>query len=121
MTRINRRHFMGGIGMAGIAGMLAACGGESAPPNPGGGGGGDTGGGGGGGTFTWWDHFGGLQDLHEQWAADEGERLGVTIEYSYNEPGKATEALQLANQANSLPDLFSNVVGLPLPALVEAG
>jgi maltose-binding protein MalE len=121
MTRINRRHFMGGVGLAGLAGVLAACGGESAPPNPAGTGGGGGGGGGEGGTFTWWDHFGGLQDLHSQWSADQGERLGITIEYTYNEPGKATEALQLANQANSLPDIYSNVVGLPLPALVEAG
>src|SRR5690606_31822901 len=98
MTRINRRAFMGGVGLAGLAGVLAACGGESAPPSPGntGGGGDAVGGGGAGGTFTWWDHFGGLQDLHAQWAADEGSRLGVTIEYTYNEPGKATEALQLA-------------------------
>jgi multiple sugar transport system substrate-binding protein len=50
------------------------------------------------------------------------KQLGVAVEYSYNEPGKATEALQLANQSKQLPDIFSpQVIGLPLPALVEAG
>lgn len=119
MTRINRRAFMGGVGLAGLAGVLAACGGQSAPPTQGG-----TGGGGGGnaGGLRWWDHFGGLQDLHTEWAAAESERLGVPIEYTYNEPGAATEALQLANQSKQLPDIYSpQVIGLPLPALVEAG
>ncbi|ACQ79799.1 extracellular solute-binding protein family 1 [Beutenbergia cavernae DSM 12333] len=116
MSTIDRRAFMGGLGLAGMAGMLAACGGESAPPNASGGGGGGA-----DGTLRWWDHLGGLQDLHDQWAADEGERLGVTIEHTYNEPGKATEALQLANQSDQLPDVYTPLVGLPMPALVDAG
>jgi len=72
-------------------------------------------------VLNWWDHFSGLQDLHNRWASVEGDRIGVPIEYSYNEPGRALEALQVANQANQLPDVYSNIVGLPLPALVEAG
>ncbi|MBZ2198950.1 ABC transporter substrate-binding protein [Occultella gossypii] len=113
-TALSRRHFMGGVGLTGMAGLLAACGGESPPPGPGGGGG-DAG------ALRWWDHLGGLQDLHDEWAVTQGEALGVTIEHTYNEPGKATEALQLANQSNQLPDVYSPVIGLPLPALVEAG
>ncbi|UFU06573.1 ABC transporter substrate-binding protein [Ruania halotolerans] len=122
MTRssaFSRRSFMGGVGLTGMAGVLAACSGESPPPDPAGGGGG--GGGASGEGLDWWDHFGGLQDLHAEWATTEGENIGVPIEYSYNEPGQATEALQLANQTDTLPDVYSNVVGLPLPALVEAG
>lgn len=120
MSPWTRRSFLGGISAASLAGILAACS-DSPPPTPGNGATGGGGGGGGGGTVQWWDHFGGLQDLHRDWARDEGERIGSTIEYSYNEPGQAQEALQLANQSNSLPDVYSNVLGLPLPALVESG
>lgn len=121
MTRINRRAFMGGVGLAGLAGVLAACG-ESAPPSTGGGAAVDGGAtGGSGGTLRWWHHFGGLQDLHEEWAATYGPELGVDIEITYNEPSKAIEALQLANQSNQLPDIYTPLIGLPLPALVEAG
>ncbi|WP_420112607.1 ABC transporter substrate-binding protein, partial [Pseudactinotalea sp.] len=64
---------------------------------------------------------GGLQALHDEWAVTYSETLGVTIEHTYNEPGAATEALQLANQSNQLPDVYTPLVGLPIPALVEAG
>ncbi|WP_159618868.1 ABC transporter substrate-binding protein [Ruania rhizosphaerae] len=123
MTRnaLSRRQLMGGAGLTGMAGLLAACSGESPPPDPAGGGDGGGGGGGNGEGLSWWDHFGGLQDLHNEWATTEGDRIGVPIEYSYNEPSQTTEALQVANQTDSLPDVFSNVLGLPLPALVEAG
>ena len=39
--------------------------------------------------------------------------------YTYYEASKAPEALQLANQAKALPDVYSNVVGIPLAALVK--
>jgi multiple sugar transport system substrate-binding protein len=90
----------------GIAGLAASCGGPSSPPSPG---------------LRWWDHFGGLQDLHDEWASEQTDKLGIDIEHTYNEPGAATEALQLANQANQLPDVYTALVGLPLPALVDAG
>lgn len=116
MSPWSRRTFLGGVSAATVAGFLAACS-DSPPPTTGSGGNG----GGGGGSLEWWDHFGGLQNLHREWAAEEGERIGATISYTYNEPGRATEALQLANQSNSLPDVYSNLLGLPLPALVDAG
>ena len=118
MAELSRRIFVGGVGATALAGFLAACGEDSPPPQPGGGNGG---GGVGGAGIRWWDHFGGLQDLHGQWATDQAEALGVPVEYSYNEPTRALEALQLANQSDQLPDIYSNVLGLPLPALVEAG
>ena len=123
MTEISRRIFLGGVGAGALAGFLAACSGESPEPRAGGPAtAGATGGAAvGGAGIRWWDHFGGLQDLHKQWAADQAQQLGVAVEYSYNEPARALEALQLANQSDQLPDIYSNVLGLPLPALVEAG
>lgn len=114
MHRPTRRHALAGLGAAGLASLAAACGGPSAPPSAGGGGAEA-------GALRWWDHFGGLQDLHDQWAADLSESIGASIEHTYNEPSAATEALQLANQAGQLPDVYTALVGLPLPALVEAG
>ncbi|GAA4428418.1 hypothetical protein GCM10023169_29520 [Georgenia halophila] len=119
MSVLSRRRFIGGLSAVTIAGALASCS-ESPPPEPNGGGNGGGGGGGGSG-LRWWDHFGGLQDLHADWATDWSQELGVNIEYSYNEPSQHTEALQLANQSDQLPDVYSNTLGLPLPALVEAG
>ncbi len=113
MTTIDRRQFLSGAAILGLTGILAAC--SSGTGGTGGGGGG------GGGTLTWWDHFGGLQELHKSWSAEQAKALGIAIEYTYNEPGKSTEALQLANQGGNLPDIFSNTLGLPLPALVDAG
>ena len=115
MHHLTRRHTLAGLGAAGLATLAAACGGPSAPPSTGGGAGGAAG------ALRWWDHFGGLQELHDRWAKEEGEKIGATIEHTYNEPGAATEALQLANQAKQLPDVYTALVGLPLPALVEAG
>ncbi|MFF2454514.1 ABC transporter substrate-binding protein [Isoptericola sp. NPDC058082] len=109
MTELSRRGFIGGVGVTALAGLLTACGGPS--PAPGGGGAG----------LRWWDHFGGLQQAHKEWAAAQAKALGVGIEYTYNEPSKAVEALQLANQSQQLPDIYSNVLGLPLSALVESG
>lgn len=117
MSALSRRTFLGGAGALSMGTLIAACSGSpSADPS-----GGGTAGGGPGADIRWWDHFGGLQDLHAEWATTHAETIGVGIEYTYNEPGKALEALQLANQSNQLPDVYSNVLGMPLPALVEAG
>jgi maltose-binding protein MalE len=123
MADLSRRIFLGGMSAGALAAFLAACSGESPEPRaPGAGTAGATAGGAvGGAAIRWWDHFGGLQDLHQQWAADQAAALGVPVEYTYNEPSRALEGLQLANQSNQLPDIYSNVLGLPLPALVEAG
>ncbi|MFC7404174.1 ABC transporter substrate-binding protein [Georgenia alba] len=107
MSAVSRRRFLGGLGAATVAGLVASCFDPDA----------STGGRG----LQWWDHFGGLQDLHTEWAATYSDRIGVRVTYSYNDPARATEALQLANQSNQLPDIYSNILGLPLSALAEAG
>ncbi|UVY84072.1 ABC transporter substrate-binding protein [Brachybacterium sp. NBEC-018] len=113
MHHLTRRRTLAGLGAAGLATLAAACG-TSAPPTAEGSGGAD-------GALRWWDHFGGLQDLHTRWAEEVGASIGVTVEHTYNEPSAATEALQLANQAGKLPDVYTALVGLPLPALVDSG
>lgn len=118
MPNLSRRIFLGGMSAAAITTALAACSGDATAPSAGTGGGAA---GAGGGDLRWWDHFGGLQDLHAGWSADQAKLLGVNVEYTYNEPSRATEALQLANQSEQLPDVFSNILGMPLPALVEGG
>jgi ABC-type glycerol-3-phosphate transport system substrate-binding protein len=53
------------------------------------------------------------------WAAKESEALGTKVTYTYYEASKAPKALQLANQGKALPDVYFNVVGIPLAALVK--
>jgi ABC-type glycerol-3-phosphate transport system substrate-binding protein len=108
MRAINRRLFLGAGGAAVATAFLAACGGGS---------GGSAGGPGGG--LRWWDHYSALQKFHKDWAATQSKALGVNIAYTYNDVSKAPEALQLANQSKQLPDVFSNILGLPLAALVR--
>jgi ABC-type glycerol-3-phosphate transport system substrate-binding protein len=119
MREVSRRVFIGGVGAGALAAVLAAC--SSGSPAPRTSGAAAATGGAPGADIRWWDHFGGLQDLHKRWAAEQSAKLGVGVAWSYNEPGKALEALQLANQTKQLPDIYSNVTGLPLPALVAAG
>ncbi|NAZ82079.1 extracellular solute-binding protein [Kineococcus sp. R8] len=115
MSQIDRRTLLGAGGALLAGATLAACGGSSEPPTvPGGGGGG-------GGDLRWWDHFSALQKFHKSWAAEQSQALGVEIAYTYNDVSKSAEALQLANQSKQLPDVYSNVLGLPLAALVEEG
>lgn len=112
MTQIDRRSLLAGGGALAATTLLAACGGsDQAGP----------GGGAGGGGLRWWDHFSALQKFHAEWAATESTALGVQIAYTYNDASRAPEALQLANQSEQLPDVYSNVVGIPMAALVEAG
>lgn len=120
MTRFTRRAVLG-ISAGTLAATLAACSGGDPGPVTEGGGTADGGGGSECAGLTWWDHFGGLQDMHKEWAAQMSEELGVPVEYTYNENSRAVEGLQLANQSDQLPDVYSNVLGLPLPALIEAG
>ncbi|WP_298461054.1 ABC transporter substrate-binding protein [uncultured Cellulomonas sp.] len=119
MTRFSRRVVWQSIGAGTVAAALVACSGGDVEPVAEEGataaGGSDCAG------ITWWDHFGGLQDMHQEWAAQLSEEIGVPIEYTYNEPARAVEGLQLANQSDQLPDVYSNILGLPLPALIEAG
>ena len=114
-NQISRRGFITAAGALSLTGFLAACGGSG----PSGAGSGGTGGAGGG--VNWWDHFGGFQKLHKEWATTESSALGAQIDYTYHQASAAPEALQLAKQANQLPDVYSNILGLPLAALIEAG
>jgi len=111
MTEVSRRSLLAGGGGLSALSLLAACGGGS---ESGGGPGAPV-------TLRWWDHFSALQKFHTEWAASESAALGVSVEYTYNDVSRSTEALQLANQSRQLPDIYSNVVGLPLPALVAEG
>jgi multiple sugar transport system substrate-binding protein len=112
MPQISRRSLLAGGGALTGTALLAACGGGSS--------GGDAGPGAPV-TLQWWDHFSALQKFHAEWATQESQALNAQIEYTYNDVSKSTEALQLANQSKQLPDIYSNVVGLPLPALVAEG
>ncbi|MEW1956901.1 ABC transporter substrate-binding protein [Kineococcus sp. NPDC059986] len=109
MPQISRRSLLAGGGGLSTLALLTACGGSS--------------GAGPGATVSlrWWDHFSALQKFHAEWAKTQSQALGVAIEYTYNDVSRSTEALQLANQSKQLPDVYSNVVGLPLPALVAEG
>ncbi len=94
--------------------VLAACGSSGSSGSGGGGGGGAK-------QLRWWDHFSALQKFHKSWAAKESTALGVSVNYTYTDVSKIAEALQLAKQSNQLPDVYSNVLNLPLAALVSGG
>ena len=113
MSAMTRRRFLQGSSALALAAAVGACGSDEP------GGGSSPGGGGGGAGLNWWDHFSSFQKLHADWAAKQSEALGTKVTYTYYEASKAPEALQLANQAKALPDVYSNVVGIPLAALVK--
>jgi ABC-type glycerol-3-phosphate transport system substrate-binding protein len=108
MRAINRRTFLGASGAAIATAFLSACAGGS-------GGSGSAAGGG----LRWWDHFSALQNFHKDWAARQSQALGLNVDYTYNDVTRSAEALQLANQSRQLPDVYSNVLNLPLAALVR--
>lgn len=112
MTRLTRRGLLGSSALA-IAGLAAGCSGSGGNKTSGGGAAGGTG------TLDWWDHFSSFQDLNDNWAKKESKPLGVNITHTYYDASKAPQAFQLAHQANKMPDVYSNVIGLPLPALVS--
>jgi raffinose/stachyose/melibiose transport system substrate-binding protein len=113
MSTMTRRRFLQGSSALALAAAVGACGSDEP------GGGSSPGGGGGGTGLNWWDHFSSFQKLHADWAARQSQALGTQVTYTYYEASKAPEALQLANQAKALPDVYSNVVGIPLAALVK--
>ncbi|HEX8508554.1 MAG TPA: extracellular solute-binding protein [Propionibacteriaceae bacterium] len=115
MSGLSRRAFLGGSGALAATAVFGACGGGGG----GDGAGGQGGGGGGGEGMRWWDHYSALQGFHKDWAAQQSKALGANITYTYNDVTKAAQALQLANQSQQLPDIYSNTLGLPLSALVK--
>lgn len=75
------------------------------------------------GRLTWWDHQNQLEPakrkIFEKFAAAEG---GVPVDYTYNNPAKLGQALQLAKQSNQLPDVHSNAgLQVPVPQLIAGG
>ena len=71
------------------------------------------------GSLDWWDHFSSFKHLNDDWAKTQSSTLKTNIAHTYYDASKAPQAFQLAHQANKMPDVYSNVVGLPLPALVS--
>lgn len=70
------------------------------------------------GPVQWWDHFEPLQSALEgvfaAWAAQGGGQVERTV-YNPNDMG---QALQLALGSDQMPDVFSNLSGIPTQALV---
>ena len=111
MSALNRRRFLQGSAALALGAAVGGCSTSST---------GSQGGGSGGGSgVSWWDHFSSYQQLNDDWAGKQSTALGVPVTHTYYEASKAPEALQVANQARQLPDIFSNVVGVPLAALVK--
>ncbi|MBB5782325.1 ABC transporter substrate-binding protein [Nonomuraea jabiensis] len=113
MTAMTRRGFLAAAGALTAVAATSACGGS----------GGAGGGGAGGNSLTWWDHQNQLQsakkEIFAQFAKSPG---GAPVQYTYYNPAKLGQALQLAKQSNQLPDLRSNAgLTLPAAALVAAG
>lgn len=111
MTGMTRRSLLGASVLA-VAGAAVGC---SSSTNEAGG----TSGGGATGTLDWWDHFSSFKKLNDDWAENQSSALKTNVAHTYYDASKAPQAFQLAHQANKMPDIFSNVVGLPLSALVS--
>jgi ABC-type glycerol-3-phosphate transport system substrate-binding protein len=110
-NRLSRRTLLGTSAVA-AAGLATGC-------SDGGGGSGSGGGGGAAGTVDWWDHFSSYEELNNQWADKQSKSSGTNVVHTYYDASKAPQAFQLAHQAKKMPDVFSNVIGLPLAALVS--
>ncbi|SDS94546.1 ABC transporter substrate-binding protein [Microlunatus soli] len=111
MTRMTRRNLFG-LSVLATAGLATGCTDDAASS--------DTPAvASGAGTLDWWDHFSSFQTLNDDWAATQSTALGVKVVHTYSDAGKADQALQLAHQANKMPAVYSNVVGIPLAALVD--
>lgn len=112
MTRLTRRRFLEGSSALTVAALAGGC-------STSGAGGGDASAGGDTGTLNWWDHFSSFQKLNDGWATTESKAVGQKVVHTYFDASKAGEAFQLAHQANKMPDVYSNVIGIPLAALIK--
>lgn len=111
--RFSRRSVLGGsllgAGTLLAPGVLAACGSTSAE-------------GSGGKPLRFWDNQVELQEMQKDWLKSFSDETDIATDYTYNaDPTKMIQALQLAQQSKDLPDIFTNVLALPLGALVEDG
>jgi ABC-type glycerol-3-phosphate transport system substrate-binding protein len=110
MTGLTRRGFLGASVLA-VAGTAVGC--SSSTDKTTSSSGGATG------TLDWWDHFSSFKHLNDDWAKKQSSSLNTNVTHTYYDASKAPQAFQLAHQANKMPDIYSNVIGLPLPALVS--
>ncbi|MGW5360902.1 ABC transporter substrate-binding protein [Actinopolymorpha pittospori] len=113
MTRLTRRGFLGASALT-AAGLVAGCGSSDETSGSGGSSGGKV-----SGALDWWDHFSSFQKLNDDWAGKQASALGANVTHTYYDASKAPQAFQLAHQAKKMPDVYSNVIGLPLSALVS--
>jgi ABC-type glycerol-3-phosphate transport system substrate-binding protein len=113
MTRLTRRGFLGASALT-AAGLVASCGSSDETSGSGGSSGGKA-----SDALDWWDHFSSFQKLNDDWAGKQASTLGANVTHTYYDASKAPQAFQLAHQANKMPDVYSNVIGLPLSALVS--
>lgn len=116
MTGSTRRRFLAGTSALALTSLAAGCGSGGTDPGTGG-----SQQGGKSGPINWWDHFSSFQQLNDDWASKESTTLGQQVAHTYYDASKAPQAFQLAKQANKLPDVYSNVIGIPLAALVKDG
>ncbi|MEV0351162.1 extracellular solute-binding protein [Nonomuraea sp. NPDC050680] len=112
MSGMTRRGFLAAAGTLAAATATGGCGA-----------GGGGGAGAGGNSLTWWDHQNQLQkakaEVFAKFAKSPG---GVPVQYTYYNPAKMGQALQLAKQSGQLPDIRTNAgLNLPAAALVAAG
>lgn len=110
MGEFTRRRFLTAAGALAATAATGACGG-------GGGKGGQSG------ALVWWDHQYQLEpakkEIFKKFASSRG---GMPVQYTYYNPSKMGQTLQLAKQSNRLPDIHSNAgLNLPAAALVAAG
>ncbi|TCC64514.1 carbohydrate ABC transporter substrate-binding protein [Kribbella pittospori] len=110
MTGMTRRSLLGASVLA-VAGAAVGC--SSSTDEAG------STSGGAAGSLAWWDHFSSFKKLNDDWAKNQSSALKTNVAHTYYDASKAPQAFQLAHQANKMPDIYSNVVGLPLSALVS--
>lgn len=73
-------------------------------------------------TIVWWDHYLPLVPLHQKiWDKYMADHPNVDIQYTQYDPNKLSEALQLANRSNQMPDVFPDVLGVPVSSLYHEG
>ena len=108
MSNLTRRRFLQGTAALALA-TAAGCSSSGS----------GSGAGGAGNALSWWDHFSSFQPLNDDWAKTQATAIGKPVTHTYYEASKAPEALQVANQAQQMPDVYSNVLGVPLALLCQ--
>lgn len=113
MVKIDRRSMLAaglvGIGGAGLAGCTRSSDQQDVA-------------GAGSGTLRWWDQFAPLQALYDATFAEFAKTPdGIEVEHTVYNASEMGQALQLARKSNQMPDVWTNVVGVPDGTLVADG